>query len=87
MSDNQIHYWAHMLDESHHASYYDVYMQENPEDFIDVAGFEKEMAEEDLPKSFINSHIKIRKRVFDHEGASIVLDEEQKPTISVLENN
>ena len=32
MADNQIHYWAHMLDESHHASYYDVYMQENPED-------------------------------------------------------
>ena len=32
MSDNQIHYWAHMLDESHHDSYYDVYMQENPED-------------------------------------------------------
>lgn len=32
MSDNQIHYWAHMLDESRHASYYDVYMQENPED-------------------------------------------------------
>lgn len=32
MADNQIHYWAHMLDESRHASYYDVYMQENPED-------------------------------------------------------
>ena len=32
MIDNQIHYWAHMLDESHHASYYDVYMQDNPED-------------------------------------------------------
>ena len=32
MLDNQIHYWAHMLDESHHDSYYDVYMQENPED-------------------------------------------------------
>lgn len=32
MADNQIHYWAHMLDESYHASYYDVYMQDNPED-------------------------------------------------------
>lgn len=32
MADNQIHYWAHMLDENYHASYYDVYMQENPED-------------------------------------------------------
>ena len=32
MIDNQIHYWAHMLDESRHASYYDVYMQDNPED-------------------------------------------------------
>ena len=30
--DPQIHYWAHMLDESLHASYYDVYMQEHPED-------------------------------------------------------
>lgn len=26
------HFWAHMLDESMHASYYDVYMQEHPED-------------------------------------------------------
>ncbi len=30
--DKQIYYWAHMLDESSHASYYDVYMQEHPED-------------------------------------------------------
>ena len=30
--DPQIHYWAHMLDESSHASYYDVYMQEHPKD-------------------------------------------------------
>ena len=29
---DQIHYWAHMLDESSHASYYDIYMQEHPED-------------------------------------------------------
>lgn len=29
---HQIKYWAHMLDESRHASYYDVYMQENPSD-------------------------------------------------------
>ena len=29
---NQIDYWAHMLDESSHASYYEVYMQEHPED-------------------------------------------------------
>ena len=29
---DQIQYWAHMLDESSHASYYDVYMQEHPED-------------------------------------------------------
>ena len=32
MKDSQIYYWAHMLDESNHASYYDMYMQENPED-------------------------------------------------------
>ena len=32
--DNQIRYWAHMLDESSHASYYDVYMQEHPEDSL-----------------------------------------------------
>lgn len=32
MQDQQIHYWAHMLDESSHASYYDVYMLEHPED-------------------------------------------------------
>lgn len=30
--DDQIQYWAHMLDESVHASYYEVYMQEHPED-------------------------------------------------------
>lgn len=29
---DQIQYWAHMLDESSHASYYDIYMQEHPED-------------------------------------------------------
>lgn len=29
---NQVDYWAHMLDESSHASYYEVYMQEHPED-------------------------------------------------------
>lgn len=29
---NQAYYWAHMLDESRHSSYYDVYMQENPSD-------------------------------------------------------
>lgn len=29
---DQIQYWAHMLDESSHTSYYDVYMQEHPED-------------------------------------------------------
>ena len=32
MKDRQIWYWAHMLDESKHASYYEVYMQEHPED-------------------------------------------------------
>ena len=30
-----IHFWAHMLDESKHASYYEVYMQEHPEDKLD----------------------------------------------------
>ncbi len=29
---DEIKFWAHMLDESSHASYYDVYMQEHPED-------------------------------------------------------
>lgn len=33
--NNQIYYWAHMLDESKHASYYDVYMLEHPEDNIE----------------------------------------------------
>ena len=32
--DCQVHYWAHMLDESYHASYYEVYMQQHPEDKI-----------------------------------------------------
>ena len=32
MANNQIWQWAHMLDESKHASYYEVYMQEHPED-------------------------------------------------------
>lgn len=32
MANNQIWQWAHMLDESRHASYYEVYMQEHPED-------------------------------------------------------
>ena len=36
MIDRQIHYWAHMLDESKHASYYEVYMQEHPEDELPV---------------------------------------------------
>lgn len=27
-----VHYWAHMLDESSHSSYYEVYMMEHPED-------------------------------------------------------
>ncbi len=30
--DDPMQFWAHMLDESTHASYYDVYMQEHPED-------------------------------------------------------
>lgn len=29
---NEVYYLAHMLDESSHASYYDVYRQEHPED-------------------------------------------------------
>ena len=31
-NDPMIHYWAHMLDESSHMSYYDMYMREHPED-------------------------------------------------------
>ena len=31
-TDPMIHYWAHMLDESSHVSYYDMYMREHPED-------------------------------------------------------
>ena len=34
--DNQIHYWAHMLDESSHSSYYKVYMMEHPDDKPDA---------------------------------------------------
>ena len=34
MADS-IYFWAHMLDESKHASYYEVYMQEHPEDKMD----------------------------------------------------
>ena len=33
---NQIHYWAHMLDETKHQSYYDVYMQANPKDKMPI---------------------------------------------------
>ena len=29
---DSIHYWAHMLDESSHVSYYDMFMKEHPED-------------------------------------------------------
>lgn len=32
MLDEQIHYWAHMLDETKHTSYYEMYMIEHPED-------------------------------------------------------
>ena len=32
----QIRYWAHMLDESSHISYYSMYMAEHPEDKQDV---------------------------------------------------
>lgn len=35
MQDQQIYYWAHMLDESRHGLYYDVYMLEHPEDKLD----------------------------------------------------
>lgn len=35
-ADEQIFYWAHMLDESVHASYYEVYMQQHPEDKEDI---------------------------------------------------
>ena len=31
-TDQMIYYWAHMLDESSHALYYEVYMQQHPED-------------------------------------------------------
>ena len=30
--DKQIEFWAHMLDESTHMPYYEMYMQEHPED-------------------------------------------------------
>ena len=33
---NQVFYWAHMLDETKHQSYYDVYMQANPKDKMPV---------------------------------------------------
>lgn len=29
---DQVHFWAHMLDESSHVSYYDMFMQEHPKD-------------------------------------------------------
>ena len=33
---NEIYYWAHMLDESVHESYYEVYMRQHPEDKLPV---------------------------------------------------
>ena len=34
--NKQIHYWAHMLDESQHMSYYDLYMREHPDDRLRI---------------------------------------------------
>ena len=52
---DEIHYLAHMLDESSHASYYEVYMQEHPEDKLPklVDSLLEEFAE-DLKKDHID---------------------------------
>ena len=58
MIDRQIHYWAHMLDESKHASYYEVYMQQHPEDELPtlIDSLVKEFAQ-----ALKKDHIKLEK--------------------------
>ena len=65
--DPQIYYWAHMLDESKHASYYEVYMQEHPEDkretLIDslIGEFAKSLKKDkiDLKKCVKNGRVNV----------------------------
>ena len=75
MSDNQIHYWAHMLDESRHASYYDVYMQENPEDQLPrlIDGLIGEFA-----KSLKKDGIKMQKCLHNNKVNVVYLEELKK---------
>ena len=75
MIDNQIHYWAHMLDESRHASYYDVYMQENPEDQLPrlIDGLIGEFS-----KSLKKDGIKMQKCLHNNKVNVVYLEELKK---------
>ena len=75
MADNQIHYWAHMLDESYHVSYYDVYMQENPEDQLPrlIDSLIGEFAE-----SLKKDGIKMQKCLRDNKVNVVYLEELKK---------
>lgn len=59
---DMIHYWAHMLDESRHTSYYDVYMQEHPED--QLPRLVDSMLEE-FADSLEKDHIDLTKGIVD----------------------
>ena len=67
MTDNSIYFWAHMLDESRHASYYEVYMQEHPEDKLEnlIKSLIAEFAS-DLKKDRINFKKCLRKGFVDY---------------------
>lgn len=72
---DQIYYWAHMLDESKHASYYEMYMLEHPEDkmpkIIDTL-----IAE--FAESLKKDHINLNDYIVDGKANFKVLEKLQK---------
>lgn len=73
--DPQIYYWAHMLDESKHASYYEVYMQEHPEDKLETL-IDSLIGE--FAKSLKKDHINLKKCLSKGKVNVVYLDDMQK---------
>ena len=73
--DPQIYYWAHMLDESKHASYYEVYMQEHPEDKLETL---IDSLIEEFAKSLKKDHINLKKCLSKGKVNVVYLDDLQK---------
>lgn len=73
--ERQIEYWAQLLDESRHTSYYDMYMMEHPEDKKDKL-LDELIGE--FAKDLKKDHIDLTKCMKNGILNSVYLDDMQK---------